>query len=486
MPGINVTTTVRPGPSNPAVPESGRYFVAGIFERGPVDRPQLVRNRAELEDHFGAPVGYSAAYDDLRTYFEEGGAEAYALRVVGPTATTGTATIADRAGTPIPTLKVDAASPGGYSAATAVRITDGRVTGTVAVEVLYNGGTVERYDNLTDAAGIAAALTVSRYVRGTDLGSLSAGNAARPAVGTYTLSAGNDQRGTITAAVMGAALDKIGPDLGAGAVAIPGYAANLVGDELIAHAKANRRIALLATAIGQTEAQAIATADTLVAGGNGEYAGLFYPWVRIPTSANTSKLISPEGYVAAARARAHRDVGPWRAAAGEVAEARYVLGPEVDVPRAVGDRLDDAGVNAIRTIAGTTRVYGWRSLSADLVNFGLLTGRDTLNTVAVLAEDALEPLLFQPIDALGHLYGKVESALLGIVEPMRAAQGLYPRTDDLGQQIDPGYSVDVGPTVNNAGVLAANRVGARLGLRVSPVGTIIDLTIVKTGLAASV
>ena len=165
--------------------------------------------------------------------------------------------------------------------------------------------------------------------------------------------------------------------------------------------------------------------------------------------------------------------------------ARFVVGVERELTRAQGDTLDEGHVSAIRTIAGTTRLYGWRSLSSDVDNYALLVGRDVLNTTAYEAEARLEPYVFRTIDGKGRLLASVASTLVGILDPMRAAGGLYERTVD-GQQVDPGYSVDVGPTVNTDAVLAANKVAAVVALRVSPVGTLIDLTIVKAGLTATV
>lgn len=484
MPGVIVRTATRSGPVNPSVPASGRYFVAGLFERGRTDQAVRVRSLAELEVAFGGRVGYGSAYDDLRTYFEEGGTEAYVMRVVGPAATKGTLTLKDTAA--VNTLRIDALGAGAWSTAVTVEVKAGTLADTYAIVVTYAGEDVETYDNLTTPADAVSALAGSRYVRAADLGSITAAPGNKPATLAATvLSAGTDDRAAVTAAIVGASLDKFGPDLGAGAVALPGYAAGLVGAYLMAHAEANRRIALLATAQAASVSDALTVADSLISE-DGEYGGLFYPWVRIPMGGGTTKLISPEGYVAAMRARAHRDVGPWRAPAGEVAAAKFVLAPEVELTRQQGETLDEGHVSAIRTIAGTTRLYGWRSLSTDADNYALLIGRDVLNTVAVEAEQRLERFVFRTIDGKGQLYAGVASELIGLVDPMRAAGGLFERTAEDGSQIDPGYSIDVGPTVNSDAVRNANKVAAVLALRVSPVGTLIDLTIVKAGLTATV
>ena len=480
MPGVIVRTATRSGPVNPTVPASGRYFVVGQFDRGRTDVAQQVRSLAELEVLYGGRVAYGSAYDDLRMFFEEGGTEAYVIRVVGPAATKGTLNVNNGDGAPAPALRVDAVAPGAWSAGVKVTVAVGTLPDTF--KLVVDGpleSDDETYDNLATAAAAVGALTRSRYVRGVDLGD----GVPAPMAAT-ALSAGSDDRASITASIMADGLDVFGPEFGAGAVAIPGYTSALVGEQLLEHAKDRRRIALLAAAQGASDTDYLNAADSLI-GPDGEHAGIFGPWVRIPMGGGRTKLVSPEGYVAAVRARAHLSEGPWRAPAGEAAIARFVVGVERELTRAQGDTLDEGHVSAIRTIAGTTRLYGWRSLSSDVDNYALLVGRDVLNTVAYVAEERLEPYVFRTIDGKGQLLASVASTLVGVLDPMRAAGGLYERIVD-GQQSDPGYSVDVGPTVNTDAVLAANKVAAVVALRVSPVGTLIDLTIVKAGLTATV
>lgn len=486
MPGVTVRTATRSGPVNSAVPASGRYFVAGQFERGKTGIAQLVRSLAELEVLYGTRVTYGSAYDDLRMFFEEGGTEAYVVRVVGPAATKGTLTIQDKAGTPVNTVRFDAIAAGAWSTGVTIQSANGTVAGTYKLIVSGPLGIVETYDNLVTPADAVTALNASAFVRAVDLGSGTVAPNNQPKVQAATaLSAGADDRASITAAIMGAALDTFGPELGPGAVSIPGYSSTLVGSYLMAHAKAKRRLALLATAVG-VDATAAKAAATALLSTDGEYGGLFYPWLKVPLGGGASKLVSPEGFVAAKRALAHANVGPWQPAAGERSVSRFVLDVETPIVRAVGDDLDDNAVNAIRLIAGTVRLYGWRSLSTDRDNYSLLIGRDVLNTLAYIAEDRLEQYVYRPIDGKGQLFASVAAELVGVVEPYRDAGGLYPLFDSQGRQLDPGYSVDVGPTVNTIAVLNQNKVAAVLAVRVSPVGSLIDLTIVKAGLTATV
>jgi hypothetical protein len=69
---------------------------------------------------------------------------------------------------------------------------------------------------------------------------------------------------------------------------------------------------------------------------------------------------------------------------------------------------------------------------------------------------------------------------------MAQAGGLYALLADNGDIIDPGYKVDTGPNVNPVSQLALNRISAVLSVRVSPVGALVSLTIVKVGVLAAV
>lgn len=489
MPGVTVQTQTRSGPISPAIPAAGRYFVAGITERGRTDAPGRVRSVGELEALYGTRQAYGAVYDDVVTYFQEGGMEAYVQRVVGASATVGTLSLMDGAATALATLRLDALGAGSWATRVSADVIAGTATGLYTIRVYFDGVLRETYTDLDTPAAGANALLASGYVRGTDLGSASVAPTNNPKPATSTaLSTGNDQRATVTATDVTTALAKFGPNLGTGAVSTPGYDSSLVGAALIAHARSYRRVALLATTMTATSAAAIAAGVALNATVGAEHAGLIYPWVRVPVSGAITKNISPEGYAAACRARGILAAGgPWQAPAGSGSVARYVLGPYLDLDRAGGDSLDAGRVSHIRTIAGTTRLYGWRSLSTDETNYALLTGRDTVNVIAQAAADALEDYVFRPIDATGALFSEVEGELVGILEPIASAGGLYPKVDDVnGDLIDPGYSVNVGPDVNNTATIAQNRVQATVAVRVSPVATDLIVTIVKAGLTANV
>jgi phage tail sheath protein FI len=408
-------------------------------------------------------------------FFAEGGQQCWVTRVVGPAASLGTLTLNDKAGSPLPTLRVDAANFGAWSANLQVQVSAGLLTNTFRITVTLSGVIVEDYNNLATPAAAVSKFAQSKYVRVTDLGSATAAPNNIPAVLAATsLTAGADDRSSITSAMYYGALANFVPGLGDGAVSIPGQGA-AVHAGIIAHCVANNRIAILGTTRGASVSDLLATATSL----NSEYAGLFAPWVNISDGAGGQRAVSPEGYVAACRARAVSQVGPWEVPAGLTGVAATLLSLDQAFSASDGNTLDSGNVSAIRVINNTIRLYGWRSCSTDQTNYQFLSIRDLLNRLVVGAESVLEDFVFQPVDGKGHLQTAIYSALVGMVDPISQAGGLYALYSAAGKIIDPGDSIDTSSAVNSTSSLAGNQVKALLEVRPSPNAAMISLSIVK-------
>lgn len=485
MPGVSVTTGTISGPSAPARAPGSTYMVAGLLERGPTDKPQLVASFASFTAVFGARPAYGSVWDDVRMFFEEGGSRAYVLRTVGPAATAGALAVplVDRATpTAVNTLNITAANQGAWSSRVTVGVLDGATSSTFRFQVFLDAVLVEDYANLASPqAAVSKVNANSAYVRLADAASTSAAPLNNPKATTspVALAAGTDDRAAVTATVHAASLDKFARGLGDGAIALPGLGST-VHAALIAHADANNRLAILSHDRGSDRP----TLSSYAASLDAKRAGLFAPWVIIRDDFGGTRPISPEGYVAACRAKAHDAAGPWKAAAGENAKARFVVAPDQEFTPADANLLDSAKVNVVRTLAGATRLYGWRSLSADVDNWGMLTGADVINRIVVEAEKQLEPYIFGVIDSSGHLMSSIAGTLTGVAMPMANANGLFARFAADGTIIDPGYVVDVSSTLNPVSSLALNRVLANLGVRVSPTAAIVSLQVSKAGVTA--
>ena len=484
-PGVIVTTAVRSGSGSPVRAPSGQYMVVGLAERGPTDAPARINSMADYRRLFGGRVTYGALFDDLSLFFETGGSQAYVLRRVGPAATAGLLVLKDRtAATALDTLRVVAANPGAWSNRLTVEVTDATNPGTFRVVVRLDGAVVEDATNLASPAQAVTRFATSPYVRLIDLGSAAASPTNNPApLPATALSAGADDRAAVTTAVMVAGLGLFDVALGDGAIAIPG-AGDAAHAGLLNHARQNRRVALLDTSRGTTVAGLVSSAGAASLLPGSEYGGLFAPYVLVSDGAGGNRAVSPVGYVAAQRNKAHT-VGPWIVPAGVNAVTPYLTGVDQTFTRDDHEVLDAGRVSPVRVVQGTPRLYGWRSLSQQDVDYGLLSVADLLNRLVTECESRLEQFVFEPIDPYGRLFSRLSSSLIGILDPIRVQAGLYARVVE-GKQIDPGYTVDVGPAVNTAESLARNELRATIAVRFSPSAALISLTIVKVGVNAAV
>jgi hypothetical protein len=491
MPGTVIDTGTIAGATGASRAASSRYFVVGQAERGPTSGPVLCRSFADFVKVFGASTPYSTLWDDVRMFFAEKGSHAQVLRVAGPGATVGALSTAlqDRATTPGNSLSVAAASPGAWSSRVSVQVLDGPTAASFRIQVLLDGKIVEDYAALTSPAQAVSQINsgarASGYIRVTDAGSVAAAPANNPKAiaSPVTLTAGNDDRASVTAATYTAALDRFDDSMGDGAVAVPGMG-SAVHAALLAHAALRNRIAILTSERGSDKATLLGQA----AAQDNPRGGLFAPWVQIPDASGGTKVVSPDGYVAAARARAHDTVGPWRAGAGELSRAEFVVAPDQVFGQVDGDDLDNGKVNAIRTIAASTRVYGWRSLSNDPANYRMISAADVVNRVVTACKLALEPYVFAAVDGKGQLLSAMAGTLEGVVAPMAVAGGLFPLTTVRNGQtvvVDPGYKVDTGPSLNTTTSLSADQIRGTVGVRPAPTAALVLLTVNKASVTAA-
>jgi len=484
MPGVVITTSVRTGPTSETVRESSQAFFTGLAQRGPSDEALLVQSLAEFEETYGTYVSYAYLHPTVQTFFEEGGTQAYIARVVGPGATTASLDLDDSAAATAITLTANGPGDWAHNLDAQV-VASGEKRNLKLIyndDIVYTTGLKSSNTDLVNA--INNSPIASKYVSA----AVGAGNKVA-AVAATPLAGGDDDRGDNTVDTTFSAfvdalelfLDSFGP----GAVSCP--ETHTINAELIAHASAYSRVAILHTASGDEAADAKDEADNLSGEDGAEHGALYYPWVYIPTNVTgVNRLIPPDGLVAGARGSAHNSVGPHQPAAGLISAASFVNGVEVDVNKTVGDDLDDNYVNAVRVIANGVRVYGARSLSTDTENFRFVSTQDTVNTVVHQANRSMEDLLFSPIDGRNALFTEILGRLKSICEILAREGALYPAYDTSGKLIDEGFTVKCDDSINTTAQLAEGKVKAQIGLRVSPIGDKIEVTIIKSNLTGSV
>jgi len=484
MPGVVITTATRTGPTSATVRQSSQAFFVGLADRGPTAAASLVTSQEAFEQVYGGYVSYAYLHPTVQTFFEEGGTQCYIGRVVGPAATTGTLTLDDASSADA--LKFDAIGAGAWSSDLTVTVVAGSAAGTINVTLALSG--VNQFssgDCATNAAVVgkfALSAIASNLVDVTD-----EGGAICAAAASTALSAGADDRASVTATHHTAALTLFNDAYGTGAVANPESAATAVYQGLIAHANSYNRVAIVHSAAATSIANAITAARTMATESHTEHASYYFPWVFQPTDVDgVTRMIPPVGYAAAVRARAHNQVGPHHPGAGIISNARYITALELEVDKTNGDLLDADGCNAIRIINGTIRVYGARSLSTDTANFRYITAQDVVNGVVVDANRTLEDLIFAVIDGRSSIFASISARLVAILEPLRRAGALYEAFDANGKRMDYGYTVKCDAGINPAIQLATGLVKAKVGVRVSSVGDKINVDITKSNLTTSV
>lgn len=500
MPGVVVSTAVRTGPSSATVRESSQLFVVGMAERGPSDEATLVESLADFEYKFGGFQSYSYLHPTIETFFEEGGTQAYVSRVVGPAATTGTKNllgISSASATTVMTL--DATGPGDWSDNIAVWVSHPTANTNFKITLYYDGAAVYNTGtctSLTQAAGrINTSTIATRYVTAT----VASGQTSIPATlgssgSPSALSAGDDDRSNVTSSVFVDGLDLFNDALGTGAVAIVDGDENTAGETsfplseaLITHANEYNRVALIHAGENETNADAIAKASDLQNLEHAEHAAIYHPWIDVPTDVSgVTRRIPPTGYVAAKRALAHNQTGPHVAPAGLLSVSRFATGVATDINKVDGDALDDAGVNAVRIIQNSVRIYGARSLSTDEDNFRYITTQDIVNTVVVESKRTLEDLVFSVIDGRDTIFAAVTARLIAVLAPLRDSGALFQAFDANGKKVDSGYTVRCDAALNPVSQLAGGTVKAKVGIRTSSVGDKIEVDIVKSNLTATV
>lgn len=483
MPGVVVQTGTIPGPEQIDQAPGAAYFVPGLTERGDATQPVLIRSMSEYVQLLGNRVTYGSLFDDLSVFFGEGGVKAYVMRVVGPAAAAGSTTLKDSSVSPgINTLQINAKNPGSWSANISVQIVASALANQYKVLVFYSGVQVEVWGPFPDIVTCVSVINAqSGYIAAVNLASTSPAPSNNPVAisNPVSLTSGTDDRAHVTGSTYIAALANFGQNLGSGMVAVPGQDSSIVGTGLIAHAAGNSRLAILSPVQGSSETSVIASAATFRGTPGSEFAGFFFPWVQIPDGAGGVRTIPPDGFVAGCHSSTQVTDGPYQSPAGKFGTAQYIVGLEMNLSDADGNTLDSEHVNVIRPIAGI-RLYGWRSLSTDTVNYDLLNGRDTMNYVATVGKAALEQYVFGKVDAGGQFFGQIAATMRSILEPLRTRGGLYQQIGPDGLTlVDPGYLIDTGPSVNTLAVLGRNEVDVNVYIRVSPNAELLKLTVTK-------
>ena len=479
LPGVSYETRDASGTSGPPL-DTATAFIAGLAERGPIDRPVFVPTPAKYASVFGEEFAPGYLYDAAQILPEEGGAGAWFQRVVGGDYVLSTANLTDGEDD---TLQVDAVDPGAWGDDIDIATTVGG--GNVTYTVKYKDVVVETSPALGTNAEAVAWAENSEYVRFKDLGG------GDPTAQTVSLEDGDDDRASITDSDRKAALALFTADLGPGQVLYPGATTTAMYTALLEHAESHNRTALLDGADTATVATLTGAAATLRALGKklAGCGGLFAPWAVVPGPAGGTTKTIPYSIIQAGLC-ARRDADTFDASIGVgnpnspaagvyqgAGVSRVATGlsqePWTDAER---ETLNDAGVNVVRVVYEAVVTYGYRTLTnpvTDELNVWLSNRRIDM---ALLAREAAigEEFNFRQVDGRGRVLGEFKAALIG-----RACMPYWEIGALFGETPEEAFAVETGDQVNPAEQLAEGLVKAETEAKRSPLAERVKLLYVK-------
>ncbi|MHB9129738.1 MAG: phage tail sheath C-terminal domain-containing protein [Armatimonadota bacterium] len=353
--------------------------MVGIAERGPINEPTLVTSWEQFLTTFGGYLAAGYLAYAARAFFDNGGSVLWVTRIAhasDPTdpatllAIPASVTLKDRAGTPVNTLTITAASPGAWGRKLSVTVQDSSRNPTTEFTLLVkeNSTIVEVYADLsldeTKANYVELVINgMSGNIAVDDAHSATVAPGNRPAVGTFALTGGDDGLTGLTDQ------DYIGdPAVHTGLYAfdsvealnllcVPGVTTPTVIIAGLAYAENRKDLLFLVDApFGITPQEAL---DFRKGAGayshpafDSSYGALYYPWLRISDPlTNAVKYIPPTGAVAGCIARSDQKAAVWVAPAGiDRGRVRNVLGLGYVTNRAERDVLYPEGINCIASL----------------------------------------------------------------------------------------------------------------------------------------
>lgn len=274
-------------------------------------------------------------------------------------------------------------------------------------------------------------------------------------------------------------LDLLTKDLGPGQVLVPGSAGTDedAHTDLLGHAAATNRIALLDPPAGDLTAAALITlAGTLSTAPEARYGALFAPTALVPAYAigGALRTVPYSAIAAGIIARVDAIYSPNVPAAGDLGRSRFAVdlaSTYTDTERA---DLNDAGVNLARLIYGGVQTYGYRTLAEQATGWVALSNARLNMAIVAEAEAIAERYVFRQIDGRRVTISQFGADLTAMLIPYYEQGSLF------GTTADDAFYVDVGSAVNTSATIAAGELHAVLAVRMSPFAERVYIEIVKT------
>lgn len=474
-PGSRVTT-LGVAPPRLAPIRTGVKFACGPALQGPVG-PQPITSLAGFTNIYGARDTRGYSYDDADAFFQEGGSLEYFSRVVGPSPVYATVNLLD--GSAGISLVVTAKYYGTYANGWKIIVT-GSGPYVITVEDA-NSVLLETSPSLTSQADAVAYGLTSAFINITQ-----GAGAIMVAESNKVLASGTDDFADATDTHWENAIALLPFNLGPGQISMPGRTTATAHLNLLAHGAANNRRALLDYTDTASRSTLVAAAATDRADADPDYGGTFAPWAQIGgLTAGTTRTVPMSSIIAGIIARNdNAGVSPNQPSAGEkFGQSLAAIGLS-QVPWSEGDGgdrdlLNQAGVNVVLLKSGVVTVYGYRTLAnpTDDTKWLELSNSRLVMAITDLAKSILDGYVFDLIDGLGHLQSDLYGDLSSMLAPFWTGGSLF------GATASEAFTVDVGPNVNTPETLAAQQLGAVIGLRMSPFAEFVFTQVVTTAIA---
>jgi hypothetical protein len=272
----------------------------------------------------------------------------------------------------------------------------------------------------------------------------------------------------LDAAAIPASLARFTSDLGPGQIVAPEVVTSVTQAAVVDWAFGTNRIPILDGPDGAADAALIALADALNSVAGARNASLEADTILIPGLAPGTTREVPASIIKAALI-ARNDIAtgnPNLAAAGiQQGRCRYALGTKVDRTDASRQALAAAQINTFKNVYGRAfSAYGFLTLAdlTKLPHWWDLSGSRTVMAARAREGAVAEAHLFGQVDGEGGFLTRYEGALRSELAAMQRIGSLF------GNDVSPGYRVDVSAVVNPIAELAQGHVDATITLRTSP------------------
>lgn len=454
----------------------------GFTEKGPPNQPTLVSNWTQFTKTFGGFVADACLAQSVFAYFQNGGGNAYIVRIGSNGNGAGAATPELESapqGLLGANLRVLARDSGAPSNSLKVQVLESRKEGDeqptgLQVVVLRNDEPIEHHDNLTTSRGktnvvtavnAASQLIKLETVSGQNLEDLHAGmEVALVAPAPVVIPppdqlSSDDYIGDVDerSGVAGLeAVDEITmlcmPDL------MTAYQRNAIDldtvqavqMQMIAHCELmGDRMAILDPPPGYN-AQQVKEWRVGKAGYDSKYAALYWPWV----STGNGTYLPPSGFVAGIWGRNDDTRGVHKAPANEIVRGAVSL--ETQITRKEHDLLNPQGINCIRAFPGRgIRVWGARTLSSDPA-WRYLNIRRLFNYLEESILENTDWVVFEPNDQA--LWAKLRRTISAFLVNEWRKGALFGLTPDeaffvkCDEETNPAEGIDAGEVVCKIGV----------------------------------